>query len=50
MLGLIYRACVQLPISRLLFPFDETGYYFADFTIYPKTGAAIVFRIGVVVK
>lgn len=38
------------PDSRLLFPFDETGYYFADFTIYPKTGAAIVFRIGVLVK
>lgn len=38
------------PESRLLFPFEDVGYYFADFTIYPKTGAAIVFRIGVVVK
>ena len=38
------------PESRLLFPFEDSGYYFADFTIYPKQGAAIVFRVGVIVK
>lgn len=38
------------PESRAVFPFDKVGYYFADFIVYPKTGAAIVFRVGVIVK
>lgn len=38
------------PPSRARFPFEQTGYYIVDFTIYPKTGAAIVFRVGVTVK
>lgn len=36
-----------VPKSRATFPFAETGYYFIDVKIYPKTGAALVFRASV---
>ncbi|MBR0226136.1 MAG: hypothetical protein IJL92_08780 [Thermoguttaceae bacterium] len=38
------------PSSRAAFPFNDPGYYIVDFTLYPKEGAAIVFRVGVTVK
>ncbi|MBQ8287058.1 MAG: hypothetical protein IJZ10_12275, partial [Thermoguttaceae bacterium] len=38
------------PPSRASFPFEKPGVYFVDFLIYPKTGAALAFRIGAEVK
>lgn len=38
------------PPSRASFPFEKPGAYFVDFLIYPKTGAALAFRIGAEVK
>lgn len=38
------------PESRAVFPFASAGYYFVDFKLYPKEGAAIVFRVNVTVK
>lgn len=38
------------PESRATFPFKDVGYYIVDFTLYPKVGSAIVFRVGVTVK
>lgn len=39
-----------VPDSRTSFPFSESGMYFVDFTVYPKTGAAIVWRTWVLVQ
>ena len=39
-----------VPESRATFPFTTSGVYFVDFTVYPKTGAAIVWRTPVTVK
>lgn len=36
-----------VPENRKTFAFKDTGQYFVDVTIYPKTGAAIVFRVPV---
>ena len=47
--GLTYNFQVT-PESRETFPFEAVGYYIVDFTLYPKTGAAIVFRVGVKVQ
>ena len=38
------------PPSRAAFPFEKPGAYFVDFLIYPKTGAALAFRVGAEVK
>ena len=38
------------PPNRSTFAFAEVGAYFVDFLIYPKTGAAISFRVGVNVE
>lgn len=38
------------PESRATFPFEEPGGYFVDFIVYPKTGAAIVWRVWVTVE
>ena len=39
-----------VPESRATFPFTSSGVYFVDFTVYPKTGAAIVWRTPIIVK
>ena len=39
-----------VPESRATFPFTSPGVYFVDFTVYPKAGAAIVWRTPVTVK
>ena len=39
-----------VPDARSVFPFADVGTYFADFTVYPKTGAAIVWRTWVYVQ
>ena len=39
-----------VPESRTTFPFTSPGVYFVDFTVYPKTGAAIVWRTPITVK
>lgn len=38
------------PNARASFPFALPGVYFVDFTIYPKEGAAIVWRTWVTVQ
>ena len=38
------------PPARTSFAFNSSGWYFADFTIYPKTGAVISFRVPVKVE
>lgn len=47
--GLDYNFSYSPP-SRAAFPFEKLGVYFVDFLIYPKTGAALAFRIGAEVK
>lgn len=39
-----------VPESRTTFPFTTPGVYFVDFMIYPKAGAAIVWRTPITVK
>lgn len=39
-----------VPESRTTFPFASPGVYFVDFTVYPKRGAAIVWRTPINVK
>lgn len=38
------------PEARASFPFTDPGVYFVDFMIYPKEGAAIVWRTPVTVQ
>lgn len=38
------------PAARTSCAFRESGWYFADFTIYPKTGAFISFRVPIKVE
>ena len=38
------------PNARANFPFAEPGVYFVDFMIYPKEGAAIVWRTWITVS
>ena len=33
--------------NRVNFAFEESGVYFVDFLLYPKTGAALAWRVGV---
>ena len=44
--GLDYNFCFT-PANRATFAFPDVGNYFVDVLIYPKTGAAIVFRVPV---
>lgn len=39
-----------VPPSRTTFPFTTPGVYFVDFRVYPKEGAAIVWRTPITVK
>ena len=39
-----------IPASRETFPFNAPGMYYVDFMAYPKTGAAIVWRVWVLVQ
>ena len=33
--------------NRAAFAFADAGIYFVDFLLYPKTGAALAWRVGV---
>ena len=39
-----------VPAARAAFPFADVGSYFIDFTMFPKVGAAIVWRTWVYVQ